>query len=177
MTNVPSWLPFLMKLDEYSGDWPRYIDAIYSVFYRDFIQTHPMFRSRHVTCRRDPICDGKEAGFWHCTSTGADESNRTPDLRRCERIGWVRALIEHEKDTSVDVWIRDSGRKGKSIQIWFNEEYLVVLGIRKNCYLLVTGYCTDRNHTIWKMQKERDCYIKKLTSPEDDVDTPSTHGR
>ncbi len=177
---APAWLPAIIRLDMHEGDWQRFIDAVYAVFNRDFIASQPRFRGKWVRCRRDPIYDGKEAGFWHCTSESSesiDETRRTPDLRRCERIGWVRAVIEHSDDAGIDVWVRDDGRKGRAVHIWFNEEFLVVLGERQKGrrYQLVTAYCTDREHTIRKKRREREAY-KRLTPPDGGVGTPSTHG-
>lgn len=155
MSEGKEWLPPLIRLDEYDGNWQRYIDAVFALFYRDFIETQPQFRSQWVRCRRDPIQDGKEAGFWHCVSEGYDEEHRTPDLRRCERIAWVRKVIEHANDAGVDVWEAKKGRE-RRIHIWLDESYLVVLGDRKRYYQLVTAFCTDREHTKRKKRKERD---------------------
>ncbi len=158
MTASPEWLPALILLSDHSGEWQRYIDAVYAVFHRDLIASQPRFRGRWVHCRRDPIIDGKEAGFWHCTSEGKDEVSRTPDLRRCERVAWIRATIENSNDATIDIWVRDDGRRGRRVHIWYNEEYLVVLGERKarSRYQLVTAFCTDRAHTIRKKRRERD---------------------
>lgn len=177
MSAAPAWLPVLILLEAYGGDWRRFIDAVYAVFHRDFIALQPQYQGKWVRCRRDPIYDGKEAGFWHCTSEGPDEADRAPDLRRCERIAWVRAVIENSVDALIDVWVRDDGRKGRAAHIWFNEEFLVVLGERQSGkrYQLVTAFCTDRPHKILKKRKERDAY-KRLTPPSGGVGTPSTHG-
>ncbi len=94
MQDAPDWLPQLIKLENFGGDWQRYIDEVFAIFYKDFIESQPKFREMWVRCRRD-LLDGKEAGFWHCVSEGADEANRNSDLRRCERIRWVRVIIEN----------------------------------------------------------------------------------
>ena len=104
MCAPPEWLPDLILLAEHEDDWSRYVDAVYSEFYRDFVQTQPKFQNKWVRCRRDPIVDGKEAGFWHCISSGQSEATRTPEIRRMERIRWVRAVIEHADAVSVDCW-------------------------------------------------------------------------
>lgn len=174
MTDLPSWLPALV---ENPGDWDEFVRRVYAVFRRDFVESQPRFRGGWVRCRRDPMHDGKEAGFWHCISEGCDEDLRTPDFRRCERIGWIRAVIEHWSASGVDAWIRDDGRKGRAVHLWWCEQFLVVLGERQGgCrYQLVTAYCTDRQHTIKKKRRERDS-SKRLTPPEGGVGTPSTHG-
>jgi hypothetical protein len=160
MNDWPGWLPSLVLLAEQGNDWKKYIDVVYAVFYSDFIASQPKYRNRWVRCRRDLTTGGKECGFWHCVSSGSDETNRVPDLRRCERIGWVRAVIENSMKRQVEVWTRDDGRRGRRVHLWFNEEYLVVLGVRRNGdrYQLVTAFCTDRAHTIDKKRRERDQY-------------------
>jgi len=155
MNGGSDWLPPLVVLADYDGDWKRYIEAVFADFFRDFIQSQPQFQGKWVRCRRDPIYDGKEAGFWHCVSEGRDEDERTPDLRRCERIGWIRAVIEHADDSSVDVWTSKKKRTLR-IHLWYDESYLVVLGIRKGYYQLITAHCTDRRHTQQRLRRERD---------------------
>ena len=97
--------------------------------------------------------DGKEAGFWHCVSSGPDEQNRTPDIRRCERISWIRAIIENYKDALIRTWKRKK-KSDLRVYIWFNENYLVVLGERRKHVQLITAFCTNRSHTIRKLKRE-----------------------
>ena len=155
MSEGKDWLPSLIRLEDYDGNWDKYINAVFAIFYHDFIETQPRFAGKWIRCRRDPIQDGKEAGFWHCVSEGADENQRTPDLRRCERIAWVRKVIEHANDADVDVWMQRKGRDQR-IHIWYQETYLVVLGERGRYYQLITAFCTDREHTKQKKRRERD---------------------
>lgn len=60
MNDPAAWLPSLLRLEEYGGDWQRYIDAVYAIFERDFIQNPPTLQGlpvgyRHlvVLARRD----------------------------------------------------------------------------------------------------------------------------
>ncbi len=84
-------MPALLTLADCNGNWDDYCNKVYELFRADFLETQPKYLGWWVRCRRDPIYDGKEAGFWHCVSEGREEDARTPDLRRCERIRWVRA--------------------------------------------------------------------------------------
>lgn len=172
MSNAHDWLPELLLLEDQEGNWERYVDEVFSIFHRDFIETQPRFQNKWVRCRRDLI-KGKEAAFWHCISEGPNENDRTLDVRRCERIGWVKAIIEHSLSPNVNCW--SARRKGEvRWLLWFNEEYLVVLGERHRKrdnfqYMqLITTYCTDKKHRRKKLRKERDEYIKRhkrLTPP------------
>lgn len=155
MSDMPDWLPEIVCLADHGGQWEAYIEAVFSIFHRDFIQMHPRLRGCPVTCRRDPVFDGKEAGFWHCVSEGKDEANRIPDLRRCERIGWIRAVIENPSAPQVEMW-RCRKNRGWRTYLWLNESYLIVLGDRHRYYQLITAFCTDRGHTIRRLRAKRD---------------------
>ena len=153
MSEVNDWLPSLTRLEDHDGNWDKYINAVFAIFYHDFIETQPKFAGAWVRCRKDPIFDGKEAGFWHSVSEGPDEDQRTPDLRRCERIAWVRKIIENALDRRVITWKRRKGREQRHY-LWLEESYLVVLGERGRRYQLIAAFCTDREHTKRKLRRE-----------------------
>jgi len=149
----PDWLPPLIKLSDYGGNWQRYEDAIFAEFYRDFIENRAHFRGLPVRLGKGPMYKGKELSFWHSISEGRTENERTPALERCERIRWIRALIDHSDDLRVRVWHRVKARENR-FYLWFEEKYLVVLGERSGYYLLITAFCTDWPHTKNKLRKE-----------------------
>lgn len=65
MSTLPDWLPALVTLEAYHGDWNQYLDALCEYFRHDF------------------ICDGKESVFWHIiTRDGWSVADRIPDLRQ-----------------------------------------------------------------------------------------------
>lgn len=156
-------LPALMLLSSYDGNWGRYINAVFAEFHHDFIQRIPKLDGLPVYHRRDPIYDGKEAGFWHCTSEGENERDRRPDLRRCERIRWVLATIELAGESCVDRWPTVRGSDRRQL-LWLKEQYLVVLAERTRCrdgrksFQLITAHCTDRDHKIASLRAERDAF-------------------
>ena len=94
--------------------------------------------------------------------SGKVEYPRTPDLRRCERIRWIRAIIEHADDQSVLVWENNRGGN-QGILLWLkSQDFLVVLGRRSQGYaMLVTAYPTNREHTRRKLLKEYEQARKK----------------
>lgn len=149
------WLPEIISLNDHEGHWQNYIDAVYAVFENDLIKSKCLLRGKNVGVRREPSYEGKWFTFWHCVSEGTVEEDRIPDLRRCERVPWIRPIIEHETDQSVDVWAMKKNRE-RRLYLWFDEEYVVVLGIRKGYYLLITAFPTDRKHTIERMRNQRD---------------------
>lgn len=146
--------PALVPLADYQGDWDRYLEAIYEIYRRDFVLSTPAFEGQPLALKRHPITRGKEATFWHIVSSGAVEDDRLPDLRRFERIGWPRAIIEHAADPAVLVW--ENVRRGeRRVCLWLRAaDYLVVLAKRSTYTLFWTAYPTEREHTQRKLRKE-----------------------
>lgn len=109
-------------------------------------------------CRRHPEAAGRWASFWHLVQEGRVEDDRTPDLRRCERIRWVRWVIENAAThAEIDEWQNTRGTEVNTL-LWFREEYLVVLAQRQGYWLLRTAYCTEKSGRIRQLRKERDAF-------------------
>lgn len=163
MTNQPAWLPPLVLLSDYAGDWESYLDAVYGYFRRDFVDSKPVFRGQRLGLKRHPLTKGKEATFWHMIQKGVVEDERTPDLRRCERIRWPKPIIEHEADSLIKVW--SNSRKGeKRVCLWFEQEcYLVVLACRRGYVLPWTAYPVKQPHRQRKLRKEYEGYMRSKT--------------
>ena len=177
----PSWLPKLVSLQDHDGDGSRFLEFVFGEFHAHFIQSQPKFRDRWVRCRRDPMEGGKEAGFWHCIAGG--EHGADPEIRRMERIRWVRRVIEHADDPLVDVWMARRGTD-RHWCLWFREEYIVVLaertGKKGGYWQLVTAYDTPQEHRKRKLRKERDTWRQETSDAapahRNGVGTPSTDG-
>ena len=152
MDEHPDWLPDLV---EFEGDWNTFVDDVYERFCNDLVHNKAMFQGHRVSVRRVPESQGKGFGFWHCVSEGGREDARVPDLDRCRRIGWIRAIIENHADHQVEHWTNQ--RRGETNhQLWYDEQYLIVLAERNGYYLLKTAYLTEREHTRKKLRRERD---------------------
>jgi len=165
MSGLPGWLPPLILIDDYEGDWATYIEAVYQHFRKDFIESTPVFRSRRIGLKRLPYFQGKESAFWHVTSEGPDEAERVPDLRRCERIRWPRPLIEHPAEKEIRCWPNE--RHGeRRIVIWlYGQDYVVILADRISYLLLWSAYRVDRQHAKDSLLKEYEDYQKRLMPP------------
>ena len=161
MTEKPTWLPPLVLLSDYEGDWNRYLNALYSYFESDFLRPRPRFRGQRLGLKRHPLLDGKEATFWHMISEGRSEASRHPDLRRCERIRWPRAVIENADDSAVKVW-ETTRRQERRICLWLEEqEYLVVLADRRGYLLPWTAYMVTYGHRKRKLREEFERWKRK----------------
>lgn len=158
--------PELLRLDddEFDGNWVDYERELYRIFETEVKDGNLQYRGLPVKCRRDPETQGKWASFWHLIQRGPVEDDRLPDLRRCERIRWIRWVIENaDNHTEIDVW-RNKRPHGANMLLWFREEYLVVLGKRKDNWLLRTAYFTEHSgrfkRGVERLRKERDEFLR-----------------
>ncbi len=160
MNNKPQWLPELVLFADYDGEWEPYLEALYSCFRKDFIETKPFFIGQRIGLKRYPLERGKEATFWHLISEGFNETERLPDFKRCERIRWPSPIIEHADENVIKVW-RNKRRSEKRILLWLEKlEYLVVLAERKGYILPWTAYIVKEEHKKRKLLKEYETYKK-----------------
>ena len=85
--------PKLLLFESFGGHWRAYEDALHRIFMDEIVQGALQFRNQRVSCRRNPETAGRWSSFWHLVQEGRVEEEREPDLRRCERLGWVRWVI------------------------------------------------------------------------------------
>lgn len=169
------WLPKLEIRDE-NKDWLDYENALYEIFLSDFIKSQPLFNNKPVRTRKHPITHGREEAFWHITCQNyIDKDERQPDLRRCERIRWVRKFIENHKCKNPDcesycngikIWAEKYKNKNQKnnnrIHILLEEEkYIVILEERDEYNLLITGFYIDQNHFLQKKIREYEEHKKQ----------------
>lgn len=150
-------LPEIITLEEFGGDYHAFIDAVYDVFFRDFIRHKALFGSNELNLRFKPLQQNRAYAFYHMTHTGEDEDNRIPDLRRCERMPWARPTIEQCEALGLKFW--EQNRRGESrICIWLeaeeDEHYFVVLAVRKTYVMLLTAFYATYDNYVTKREKE-----------------------
>jgi hypothetical protein len=143
----------------FQGDWPSYVERIYKIYIRDIVNGGLTFNGLPVKSRYHPPSRGKVSGFWHVIQEGPTEDERIPDLRRCERISWIRWVIENAiKDDRISWWEEARG-SARDVLIWLEaEDYIVVLTKRKGYYLLKTAYLADKPHKKRSLRKNREAY-------------------
>jgi len=152
--------PGLILFNNFGGDWTAYEAELHRIFIAEIARGGLAFRDVQVNCRRLPETAGRWASFWHLVQEGRVEDDRTPDLRRCERISWVRWVIENAPThLGIDEWQNTRGTEVNTL-LWYREEYLVVLAQRQGYWLLRTAYCTDQSGRIRQLQRERDAFYR-----------------
>ena len=145
----------LLDGDGFKGDWVAYECELYRIFESEIKGGGLQYCGLDVGCRRLPETKGRWASFWHLVQQGRVEVERTPDLRRCERLRWIRWVIENaDSHPEIDVWQNIRDNKVHRL-LWFREEYLVILRQQEGYWLLLTAYCTERRGRIKQLRQER----------------------
>ena len=168
---MPEWLPEMASVNP----WTEVTyDNLYGVFCRDIRDASLQYRGHNVWIFPE-MEDGKESIFWHLTSrkdrvkkiprrkrkfypAGQEttEPERLPDLRRCERLPWVKPLIEHPTDPEVLAWDYEEGDRTIKTYIWIREYDFVVImkkypdGKRR----LITSFYVDSRYKVADFEKK-----------------------
>jgi hypothetical protein len=157
----PAWLPPRLFESNFTDILSLEL-AAYAIFQKDWA-TRPIFRGDQVRVHFHPhrANVNRWNSYWHCVTEGEPEETRTkPIVERLERIPWSRPLIENESDVAarIKVWANTRGRD-QHVCIWLEpENYLIVLKIAYDHFLLRTTYCPEsrrrvqlqRDYTAWK---------------------------
>ncbi len=144
MSQPPELLPF-------SGEWPAYEEIIYEAFLESFVRPNVEFRGWKVSAQFRPETRGKGFSFWHTISEAPDPNNRNederiPNFRRCERIRWIRWVIENA-GTEGFLWWENIRGRDTHVVIWAREhDFAVVLGKRQDFFVLKTAYAEIKPH-------------------------------
>lgn len=156
------WLPDLLLLEDSQGDWPNYLERLHNCFVADFVRSKPAWPGgKRVILKRYPEYDGKSATFWHMISEGKSETDRIPNMRRCERIVWPRPIMDEFDDagpgtTSCRVlwWTELRGTETRYHLVPDDFSYLVVVADRGNVVLPWTAYHLEYTHQREKLRKK-----------------------
>lgn len=169
-------LPSKIYLEDYSGDYHKFIDAVYQIFENDFIRHKTKFGSHVLGMKINPKFQERAYTFYHMTHEGEDENNRTPDLRRCECMPWAKPVIENVQNWNLKFWRQSRNRSENRICIWLEcseeveDDYFIILEVRETYVLLWTAFMSKYSNSIRKKFKEYKEW--KDSSDGNIVDTP-----
>ncbi len=156
--SLPPWLPALVRLEDFDGDAVVYIKNHFEIFSHDFIEDKPEYNGLPVLFDKADE-NGKPRAFNHITT---DSDRITLDLRRCERIGWIRPIIENVNDPAILFWNREHFAKSqKSNRLYFFLEcdnFLVILEEKKKGHFMITAIYVDNPHQKQKHLKAYEEY-------------------
>ena len=164
MNSTPDWLEPLALLEDFNGDPEAYVAHLFSVFTRDFITTTPIFNGKKVLHDKKDD-NGKPQAFSHITT---EENRQTKQrelcLRRCERIAWIKAVIENSNDPKVLVWEKEQHTSKRIAARTFlfleDEDFLVILQEIKWGHYLITAIYVDNPNQKRKHRKAYEAYKK-----------------
>lgn len=150
-------------MEDFSGNYTNFIDAVYKIFEQDFIKYHPSFGGFKLRLKFYPEYQNKAYTFYHMTHTGDIENERIPDLRRCECMPWGRPTIEKVTEYCLKFW--EQTRNGKHrVCIWLQTEndvdYFFILDVRKTYILPWTAFVAEHSHQVRKKEKEYHQWLK-----------------
>jgi hypothetical protein len=139
---MPRPLPDLIPFSNYSN-WELYVEIIYKIYIDEIVNGNLHFSGLPIHYRFIPKTDGKGFGFWHLISEGKDEENRLPSMERCERIRWVKWILEESCSNKDIRWFETQRASSANIVLWNPAiHYAVILGRRTNYLLLLTAFPT-----------------------------------
>lgn len=156
----PSWLPDFFKVSPWL---PNTYELLYAIFYDNFIANKTYHRGKYVGFPRI-IENGKERIFWHLTTRDdKTQEARYPDLRRSERLPWLKPMIEVEPNTDVLTWEYTESDNSVKIYIWLrNHDYVAIIRKFKNgALILVTAFWVEYPSARRKLMKKYDNRNKK----------------
>lgn len=165
-------LPYKICLVDYGGNYKAYIDAVYEIFERDFIRHKTMFGSHKLNLKYHPAFQERAYTFYHMTHKGEIESEREPDLRRCECMPWARPAIENVDEWHLKFWRQSRQRSSNRVCIALEtdgETYFVILEVRETYVLLWTAFLSEYRHQSQKKLKEFEAWKQREGI---DINTP-----
>ena len=155
MDNRYLQLPDIITLEEYGGDFSSYLEAVYAIFRRDFVDSRPVFEGTRLGLKKHPFIDGKEYTFYHFTHDGDIEKERLPNLRRLERISFPRPMIDNSTHPFLKVWRNKRGTNERILIFHEDESYLIVLEDRGDFILPWTAYLVEYKNRRIKLRIKR----------------------
>jgi hypothetical protein len=157
------WLPEMASVDPWTETT---YEMLYQIFCKDIRDSYLKYGNFDVWIFQE-MEDGKEKIFWHLTSRDNkhekiprrkkkflqanleySEYERFPDLRRCERLPWIKPLIEHPIKPKVLAWDYEEGDNTIKTYIWIRDcDFVVIMkkfpnGKRR----LITSFYVDSQY-------------------------------
>lgn len=151
-----SALPELVNLSDFNGDFKKYQDHLYhNIFKTEIYNGKIFYNGKCIMLKRYPEYLEKEESFFHLTSKfyNHNEEDREPDLRRCERLGWIKPAIEVNhldicNNPCFEMYKKIVSGKERVILLNVEERYNIILEERKEYCILVTAYYIEHDNRL-----------------------------
>lgn len=160
---MPDWLPVMACVSPWKQDT---YELLYKIFCRD-IRDHDLRYLKNEVWIFLDMEGGREKIFWHLTTRSLKkvkiprkkkkfypegqthvDDDRYPDLRRCERLPWVRALIEKTEKPEVLSWDYEEGDLTIKTYVWLKDFDFAVIMKRypDSTRRLITSFYIDKSY-------------------------------
>lgn len=138
----------------------KIIDALYDVFYRDFIASNTyLAKTIYIDPRRYRKDDEKECDFWHLTTREIKEKiwvngkpiwqviDRVPDFSRAERLEWVKQILTNHDHACIKMFYHQETNRKRDIRLYlwaYEHDFVVILQkLGRSSSFLVTSFYID----------------------------------
>ncbi|MCX5991269.1 MAG: hypothetical protein NTZ04_02910 [Chloroflexi bacterium] len=151
--SCPEWLPDLFPVDPWISTT---YEALYRLFQKDFVESQPVYKGQTVWIFPEKE-DGKEKIFWHLTTRDEKEAGeRLPDLRRSERLPWVRPMLNQTERPEALAWDYEEGDGTVKTYVWLeNYDFVVILKKYPNTSRrLITSFWVEYGNAKTKLRKK-----------------------
>lgn len=153
----------IITLSDFDGFFDNYNEHLYNIFISDLFNNKMLYRNKPVSLKSFPKEHDKESSFFHLTckdfSGSHLESDRSLDLRRCERLHWIKPSIETNhllecKQECFLTYVKEY--KGKKRYHLLNEydRYIIILEERNDFFLLITAFYIDYDNVLEKKLRD-----------------------
>lgn len=135
-----------MLVCEDLSDYAEYERTLFDIFHTLYEEGALVYKGFPVKMKHYPPNYGERSGFYHLTCENyqhtPDETDRFPDMRRCERLQWPEKIITSCTSHCPKLLTWENIRHGKPNIVLFCPEldYVVILAKRKGYLLLTTAY-------------------------------------
>ena len=164
--------PELMYFNDYGGNYDDYENALLEVYNLDLWDSNLQFAGLNVKPRVHQRFElnGKSLDwtFAHFTSKGAVDQDRELDTDRCERIGYVKLIIENAHLDCIKVFentrFNKKGKAIKSVVLWcecVNAKIVLtkVPGKLGEYFVVTTFYLINGAHRVKSLNDEYTAYV------------------
>lgn len=165
MQNAPNWLPNMANVSPWqNGGANDTYEMLYDIFCRD-IKISKLTYNCYDVWIFSTMEDGKETLFWHLTSrkqkaqpvprrkrkfyvSSEIPAQRYPDLRRSERLPWIKPIIENANKIEVLAWDYQEGDGSIKTYLWLKDfDYVVIMKkYPDNKRRLITSFYIDSRY-------------------------------
>jgi hypothetical protein len=161
--SLPSWLPPLFNVSPWHHDT---YELLYQIFHKDFVVNKTKFLGKKILVSKQKD-EEKELTFWHITSRKDEVSKeRFPDTRRCERLPWLKPMLEGSPHPDVLCWENIEGSGRIRVYVWLKDyDYVAIMEKTKNGLLiLITAYWIEYENEKRKFMKKYESTNKEANA-------------